>query len=175
MAAGQNHPRLENCHLNLLDHCLGHCLDSYSDQRALGYCRHPYRLDHQAFAFHPQRFPLCNAFVRLVPTRGFGARLPILEPRFRYSLAISAKRLKKTTRCHSVRSFCSPESRSRQAFDVATDTLVTAPPEGKYRVSGSLPRLPTMITLLMPLAITTPLRRPTILNCRDYRILCSAL
>src|SRR5690242_7279419 len=51
-------------------------------------------------------------------------------------------------RCHSVASFISPLALSFHLSVVATRMLVTASPLGRYFVSGSAPRLPTMITLL---------------------------
>src|SRR5690348_7954916 len=53
-----------------------------------------------------------------------------------------------TTRCHSVRSLRSPELRSRQLSDVATERLAIRVPSWVERISGSRPRLPTRITLL---------------------------
>src|SRR5690606_31759199 len=41
----------------------------------------------------------------------------------------------------------SPVLRSRQRSDVATLRLTTLPPLGRFRTSGSLPRLPTRMTL----------------------------
>src|SRR5580765_1671074 len=52
-------------------------------------------------------------------------------------------------RCHSVASFFSPLALSFHVSVVATRMLVTASPLGRYLVSGSAPRLPTMITLLI--------------------------
>src|SRR5580704_10880664 len=56
--------------------------------------------------------------------------------------------LKITTRCHSVFSLRSPEALSRQVSEVATVRLATRSPELRVRISGSLPRFPTKITLL---------------------------
>src|SRR5580658_9147138 len=56
--------------------------------------------------------------------------------------------LKTTTRCHSVFSFRSPLALSRQDSEVATDRFTTGSPLVMRRTSGSLPRLPTKITLL---------------------------
>src|SRR5207237_9513563 len=50
-------------------------------------------------------------------------------------------------RCLSVASFISPLALSFHRSVVATRMLVTASPRGRYFVSGSAPRLPTMITL----------------------------
>ena len=102
---------------------------------------HPFRRDHRASASHWPRSPWCSAFW---PSRSqsrvlqFAFDIYTLEPFFRYSPAISARRLKKTTRCHSVRFFLL----SRIAIapllrGCYTMTLVTAPPLGMYRVSGS--------------------------------------
>src|SRR5690349_5847558 len=62
--------------------------------------------------------------------------------------------LKITTRCHSVFSLRSPVALSRQLSDVATDRFTTGSPLFSLRISGSLPRLPTKITLLTLPAIT---------------------
>src|SRR4051812_2292183 len=70
------------------------------------------------------------------------------EPLRRYSPAISASRPLKTTRCHSVASFISPLCLSFHLSVVAMVTLATRSPLGKVRISGSRPRLPTMMTLL---------------------------
>src|SRR5215469_12512391 len=75
------------------------------------------------------------------------------EPLRRYSPAISARRPKSATRCHSVRSCCSPVCLSRQLSLVATRRLATVVPDGIARVSGSAPRLPMRMTLLMPRAM----------------------
>ena len=56
--------------------------------------------------------------------------------------------MKTTTLCHSVRSLRSPVALSRQLSEVATEKLTTRSPELSGRISGSLPRLPTSITLL---------------------------
>src|SRR5581483_1083514 len=56
----------------------------------------------------------------------------------------------------SVRSFASPVCLSFQLSEVARVTLATAPPDGRYRVSGSLPRLPMRMTLLTPRAMMFP-------------------
>src|SRR5690606_11880361 len=55
------------------------------------------------------------------------------------------------TRCHSVFS-CWLPSRSLRTLVVAKDSVVMAMPPCVYLTSGSLPRLPTRITLLIPLA-----------------------
>src|SRR5207342_252018 len=74
------------------------------------------------------------------------------EPLRRYSPAISASFPKNFTRCHSVFSWLVP-SRSLRTVVVARRTEVTAIPPWVYLVSGSSPRLPTRITLLMPRAM----------------------
>src|SRR5450631_2142498 len=71
-----------------------------------------------------------------------------LEPFFRYCSAIlQSPSLKITTRCHSVFSLRSPVALSRQLSDVATLRLAIGRPSCVRRISGSLPRLPTRITL----------------------------
>src|SRR5450830_792897 len=70
------------------------------------------------------------------------------EPLRRYWPAISARRPLNTTRCHSVASFISPDCLSFQRSVVAMVTLATWSPLGKVRISGSRPRLPTMMALL---------------------------
>ena len=77
----------------------------------------------------------------------------VQDPEVKYSPAISARRLNNTTRCHSVRSWCSPRCLSVYASVVASDRLHTAPPLGMVLTSGSWPRLPIRMTLLMPRAI----------------------
>src|ERR1700719_1248170 len=56
--------------------------------------------------------------------------------------------LNTTTRCHSVFSLRSPVVLSRQLSDVATVRLQIGRPSCVRFISGSFPRLPTMITLL---------------------------
>src|SRR5205085_8016298 len=80
-----------------------------------------------------------------------------------YFSATSASRsLKITTRCHSVRSLRSPDILSRQLSEVATARLAIRIPSCVERISGSRPRLPTRITLLMLPAIGSP-------PCRVHR------
>src|SRR5690606_7141282 len=55
--------------------------------------------------------------------------------------------------CHSVRS-CWLPSRSLRTLVVARLQRVTAMPLAVYFVSGSFPRLPTRITLLIPRAMS---------------------
>ena len=76
-----------------------------------------------------------------------------LLPFLRYSPAISPKRPNITTLCHSVFSRVSPVALSRQLSLVASDRLATALPPWVWRISGSLPRLPIKMTLLMPRAM----------------------
>ena len=71
------------------------------------------------------------------------------EPLRRYCPTISARRPLNTTRCHSVASRISPVCLSFHLSVVAMVTLATWSPLGKVRISGSRPRLPTMMTLLM--------------------------
>src|SRR3712207_2809466 len=70
--------------------------------------------------------------------------------------------LKITTRCHSVFSFRSPLVLSRQLSEVATLRLTTGSPDPIRRISGSLPRLPTRITLftLPAMALSYAVPRP---------------
>jgi hypothetical protein len=70
------------------------------------------------------------------------------EPLRRYWPTISARRPLKTTRCHSVASRISPVCLSFHLSVVAIVTLATWSPLGNVRISGSRPRLPTMMTLL---------------------------
>src|SRR5436853_3108755 len=84
-----------------------------------------------------------------------------LEPFFRYCSAILASpSLKITTRCHSVFSLRSPVALSRQLSEVATLMFTTGRPSCMRRTSGSLPRLPTRMTLLTEPAIETSTRNP---------------
>src|SRR6266404_1895616 len=69
------------------------------------------------------------------------------EPFFRYCWAISACLAQITILCHSVRFWRSPFL-SLKLSSVASEKLQTAWPAPVYRVSGSLPRRPTKITLL---------------------------
>src|SRR4029434_8951468 len=59
-----------------------------------------------------------------------------------------------TTRCHSVRSRRSPVVLSRHVSDVATLKFAIGRPSCVRRISGSLLRLPTRITLLTLPAMT---------------------
>src|SRR6201991_2922566 len=71
-----------------------------------------------------------------------------LAPFFRYcSATLQSPSLKITTRCHSVFSLRSPVALSRQVSDVATLRLAIGRPSWVRRISGSLPRFPTRITL----------------------------
>src|SRR5690349_14784352 len=70
-----------------------------------------------------------------------------------------------TTRCHSVFSFRSPDDLSRQVSDVATLSWTIGRPSWVRRTSGSLPRLPTRITLLTLPAIVLS----TFTGCRLRR------
>src|SRR5256886_15596912 len=90
-----------------------------------------------------------------------------LAPFFRYCSAIlQSPSLKITTRCHSVFSLRSPVALSRQLSEVATLRLAIGRPSWVRRISGSLPRFPTRITLLTLPAIalrsccSTPPARP---------------
>src|SRR5437764_8402736 len=78
-----------------------------------------------------------------------------LAPFFRYCSAIlQSPSLKITTRCHSVFSLRSPVVLSRQLSEVATLRLAIGRPSWVRRISGSLPRFPTRITLFTLPAIT---------------------
>src|ERR1700742_3014365 len=102
------------------------------------------------------------------------------EPLRRYFSATSARFLLKiTTRCHSVFSLRSPLDLSRQVSEVAMDRFTTASPDCMRRTSGSLPRLPTKITLLtlpaIVLAFRTDRRGPYRFGpvCRYRWFICS--
>src|SRR5215213_7614558 len=81
------------------------------------------------------------------------------EPFLRNCSATRAKfSLKITTLCHSVRSLRSPEALSFQFSEVAILKLTTGSPELSRRTSGSLPRLPTRMTLFtLPAMGASPL------------------
>src|SRR5690349_13437771 len=79
-----------------------------------------------------------------------------LLPFLRYSPAISPRRPNSATLCHSVRSLFSPDCLSFQLSLVAMRMFATVMPEGMARVSGSAPRLPMRMTLLIPRAIACP-------------------
>src|SRR5471030_2717136 len=71
-----------------------------------------------------------------------------LAPFFKYcSATLQSPSLKITTRCHSVFSLRSPVALSRQVSDVAMLKLAIGRPSCVRRISGSLPRFPTRITL----------------------------
>src|SRR5262245_21296792 len=77
-----------------------------------------------------------------------------LEPFLRYCSAILHRfSLKTTTECHSVFSRRSPVVLSRQVSEVAMRRLAMGRPSCVRRISGSLPRLPTRMTLLTEPAI----------------------
>src|SRR5438876_8912235 len=79
-----------------------------------------------------------------------------LAPFFRYcSATLQSPSLKITTRCHSVFSLRSPLFLSRQVSEVATLRLAIGRPSWVRRISGSLPRFPTKITLFTLPAIAT--------------------
>src|SRR3954451_10736049 len=79
-----------------------------------------------------------------------------LAPFFRYcSATLQSPSLKMTTRCHSVFSLRSPVALSRQLSEVATFKLAIGRPSWVRRISGSLPRFPTRITLFTLPAIAT--------------------
>src|SRR3954471_2829860 len=78
-----------------------------------------------------------------------------LAPFFKYcSATLQRPSLKITTRCHSVFSLRSPVPLSRHVSDVAMLRLTIGRPSCVRRISGSLPRLPTRITLFTLPAIT---------------------
>src|SRR6267154_3142279 len=71
-----------------------------------------------------------------------------LAPFLRYcSTILQSGSEKITTRCHSVFSLRSPVALSRQLSEVATLRLAIGRPSWVRRISGSLPRFPTRITL----------------------------
>src|SRR5450631_3883451 len=71
-----------------------------------------------------------------------------LEPFFRYcSTILQSPSEKITTRCHSVFSLRSPVALSRQVSEVAVPRLEIGRPSWVRRISGSLPRFPTRMTL----------------------------
>ena len=77
-----------------------------------------------------------------------------MRPFLRNLSATSARRsLKMTIRCHSVFSRRSPEALSVQLSLVARVMLTILPPLWVFRTSGSLPRLPTSVTLFTEPAI----------------------
>src|SRR5450631_2548479 len=79
-----------------------------------------------------------------------------LEPFLRYcSTILHSGSEKITTRCHSVFSLRSPVALSRQLSEVATLRLAIGRPSWVRRISGSLPRFPTRITLFTLPAIAT--------------------
>src|SRR6195256_5178430 len=85
-----------------------------------------------------------------------------LAPFFRYcSTILQSGSEKMTTRCHSVFSLRSPVPLSRQVSEVATLRLATGRPSCIRRISGSLPRFPTRITLFTLPAIATLRHRIT--------------
>src|ERR1700742_839047 len=87
-----------------------------------------------------------------------------LAPFFRYCSATLASPSEKiTTRCHSVFSLRSPVPLSRHCSEVATDRLAMGRPSWVRRISGSLPRFPTKITLFTLPAIAA------LQTCLTYR------
>src|ERR1700712_4089091 len=83
--------------------------------------------------------------------------------------------LKMTTRCHSVFSLRSPLARSFQLSLVASARFTILLPSCVERISGSLPRLPTRITLLtLPAILSIPhqLRHPAYHRNVHYRLTC---
>src|SRR5262249_28845109 len=73
--------------------------------------------------------------------------------------------LKITTRCHSVFSRRSPVALSRQVSEVATLKLAIGRPSCVRLISGSLPRLPTRITLFTLPAMTLSCSLPASVLC----------
>src|ERR1700704_7067385 len=101
-----------------------------------------------------------------------------LAPFFRYcSTILQSGSLKITTRCHSVFSLRSPVPLSRQVSEVAMLRLAIGRPSCVRRISGSLPRFPTRITLFTLPAIAAlhskipgwPDIRPQAPNLRHLR------
>src|SRR3978361_1210749 len=79
-----------------------------------------------------------------------------LAPFLRYcSTILQSGSEKITTRCHSGFFLRSPVALSRQVSEVATLRLAIGRPSWVRRISGSLPRFPTRITLFTLPAITT--------------------
>src|SRR5882757_908509 len=85
-----------------------------------------------------------------------------LAPFFRYcSATLQSPSLKITTRCHSVFSLRSPVPLSRQVSEVAMERFAIGRPSCVRRISGSLPRFPTRITLFtLPAIAPSPLKKP---------------
>src|SRR5882724_6037162 len=107
-----------------------------------------------------------------------------LAPFFRYcSATLQSPSLKITTRCHSVFSLRSPEFLSRQVSEVAMLRLAIGRPSCVRRISGSLPRFPTRITLFTLPAIAAlhskkpgwPDIRPQAPNLRHLHLNCCVL
>src|ERR1043165_1370468 len=71
------------------------------------------------------------------------------------------------TLCHSVRSLRSPLLRSFQLSEVAMRRLQTLPPLWKDLLSGSAPKLPTMMTLLTEPAILKTYQFEALMNVAD--------
>src|SRR5213595_2034478 len=87
-----------------------------------------------------------------------------LAPFFKYcSATLQRPSLKITTRCHSVFSLRSPVPLSRQVSEVSMLRLAIGRPSCVRRISGSLPRFPTRITLFTLPAIAA-------LHSRKHRI-----
>src|SRR4051812_17944882 len=102
-----------------------------------------------------------------------------LAPFFRYcSTILQSGSEKITTRCHSVFSLRSPVPLSRQVSEVAMLRLAIGRPSCVRRISGSLPRFPTRITLFTLPAIAAlhskipgwPDIRPQAPNLRHFSL-----
>src|SRR5581483_1370434 len=96
-----------------------------------------------------------------------------LAPFFRYCSATLARPSEKiTTRCHSVFSLRSPVALSRHCSEVATLRLAMGRPSWVRRISGSLPRFPTKITLFTLPAIAALQTFP---DLPDFAFACAGL
>src|SRR6516164_1653320 len=96
-----------------------------------------------------------------------------LAPFFRYcSTILQSGSEKITTRCHSVFSLRSPVALSRQVSEVATLRLAMGRPSWVRRISGSLPRFPTKITLFTLPAIAA---LQTCLDLPGFAFACAGL
>src|SRR6201992_835957 len=94
-----------------------------------------------------------------------------LAPFFRYcSTILQSGSEKITTRCHSVFSLRSPVALSRQVSEVAMLRLAIGRPSWVRRISGSLPRFPTRITLFTLPAIAV--LQSHFFGRRPYTLVC---
>src|ERR1019366_3537919 len=91
------------------------------------------------------------------------------------SATLQSPSLKMTTRCHSVFSLRSPVALSRQLSEVATLRLAIGRPSWVRRISGSLPRFPTRITLFTLPAIAALRHRKSLANHCTHQTLSRRL